>query len=154
MTKLRWPGDAESATSSAPEPSPSEPDARPGWPITLTPISVWITDGLLASCRRSGHCPSFGEPPCAWRWTASLWEAIITGYSRPGDRVRVSDAGDGTVVDVALAQGRQLTAPDHHRLPRTASNGSCWAPSPATPAALRWLLTRGCRTRRETSTIC
>jgi len=80
---------------------------------------VWITDGLLPACRRSGHRPSFGEPPCAWRWTASLWEAIITGYSRPGERVRVSDAGDGTVVDVALAQGRQITAPDHRRLPRT-----------------------------------
>jgi hypothetical protein len=113
------PGDAESAAPTAPEPSSSEQDARPGWPIAPTPISVWITDGLLPICRRSGHCPAFGEPPCAWRWTASLWEAIITGYSRPGDRVRVSDAGDGTVVDVALAQGRQITAPDHHRLPRT-----------------------------------
>jgi hypothetical protein len=113
-----------------------------------TPISVWITDGLLPACRRSGHRPSFGEPPCAWRWTASLWEAIITGYSRPGDRIRVIDAGDGTVVDVALAQGRQITAPDHRRLPRTSiqrammgafsrhTNGASlvadpWAPHPS-----------------------
>lgn len=139
--------DKAPATSSNTKQSSSDADA-PGWPITPTPISVWVTDGLLPACRRSGHCPSFGEPPCAWRWTASLWGAIITGYSRPGERVRVIDAGDGTVIEVALAQGRQITAPDHSRLPRTSiqrallstfsrhTNGASlvadpWAPHPS-----------------------
>lgn len=104
-------GAATPAVSAALETARSvDPAGRPGWVITPTPLSVWVTGGLLP-CLRPGHRVGFGEPPCVWRWPATLWETIVTAYSRPGDRIRVSDAGDGTVIRLALTGDRQITAP-------------------------------------------
>jgi hypothetical protein len=52
----------------------------------------------------------FGEPPCAWRWPARLWTSILTSYSRPGDRILITDAGNGTAVRVGLSMDRQVSA--------------------------------------------
>jgi hypothetical protein len=119
MTKANTPSSSSSFPQSstervdtvAPSRRPSNSQARRTscWVIAPTPVAAWVT-GPLQTCYRGGHRPTCGEPPCAWRWPARLWTSILTSYSRPGDRVLITDAGNGIAVRTGLSLDRQITA--------------------------------------------
>lgn len=94
-----------------------EDRTRARWVIAPTPVAVW-TPGSLLPCFRRRHRPGFGEPPCAWRWPTRLWESVLAAYSRPGDRVLVTDGADGTPVRVAVGMQRRIVARIPSRLQR------------------------------------
>lgn len=96
------------------EPSPGSPSTattvpRP-WPLEPMPVSVWPCSPLR-SCPTPSHRAGFGEPPCAWRWPADMWAAVIRHYAQPGDRVLISDAGPALpAVRAALDHGCTVVA--------------------------------------------
>lgn len=81
--------------------------ARQGWPITPTPVSVWVT-GSLRSGPGALHRLGFGEPPCTWTWSTLLWETIITSYAHPGGRVAVTDPADDIQLQTTLNRTQHL----------------------------------------------